>query len=210
MNDNSPISLPDAFFRRFDETPDEQFYATPRFVAHIEPITIEAITALYRRVLPTGGAIFDVMSSWISHLPPEVDYSEVVGLGMNEKELAANPRLTEFVAQNLNQQTRLPFESARFDAAVCCVSIQYLVRPTEVLREVARVCRSSAPLVITFSNRCFPSKAIVGWQANDDAGHAELVSHYLRAAGGWERIEAFDATPTGSPEPLIVVTAHRD
>jgi SAM-dependent methyltransferase len=209
VENQQPQPLPDAFFDRMDETPDEQFYATPRFVAHIEPSTIAAITALYRAVLPEGGAILDLMSSWISHLPEEMNFREVVGLGMNQRELVANPRLSEYAVQNLNVQPRLPFKDARFEAALCCVSIQYLTRPVEVLRDVARVCRPNAPLIITFSNRCFPSKAIVGWQANDDAGHAELVAHYLRETGEWVGIQKLDATPPRNPEPLIAVTALR-
>jgi hypothetical protein len=35
------------------------------------------------------------MSSWVSHLPADVAFARVAGLGMNRDELAANPRLTE-------------------------------------------------------------------------------------------------------------------
>ena len=69
-----------------------------------------------------------------------------------------------------------------------CVSIQYLQQPVAVLREVARVLRPGAPLVISFSNRCFWTKAVAIWRALDDDGHARLVERYLRHAG-FERIE---------------------
>ena len=52
-----------------------------------------------------------------------------------------------------------------------------------MLRDVARVLRPGAPLVISFSNRCFWTKAVAVWRALDDAGHARLVEHYLRHAG---------------------------
>ncbi|HUP26928.1 MAG TPA: methyltransferase domain-containing protein, partial [Chloroflexia bacterium] len=132
---------------------------------------------------PPGGDILDLMSSWVSHLPPDVSYGRVVGLGMNMEELEANPRLTERMVQDLNHNPELPFEDASFDGAAICVSIQYLTRPVEVLREVARVLRPGAPLVVTFSNRCFPTKAVMLWQRLDDEGHVTLVKHYLEEAG---------------------------
>ena len=85
--------LPRELFSRIDESPDELFYAAPRLVTHIDDAAIAAVTRLYREHFPPGGAVLDLMSSWVSHLPPEVAYRKVVGLGMNREELAANPRL---------------------------------------------------------------------------------------------------------------------
>ena len=127
--------LPAEAFRRYDETPDEEFYETPRFVTHIDDRAIAAVTQLYRELFPPDGAILDLMSSWVSHLPPEVTYRRVVGLGMNEVELRENPRLDEYVVQNLNRNLRLPFGDGEFDGAGICVSIDYLIQPVEVLRE---------------------------------------------------------------------------
>jgi len=89
-------------FRRHDERPDPLFYLQPRFVTHIDAAAVAAVTQLYRETFPPGGAIVDVMSSWVSHLPSEVEYARVVGLGLNRRELAANPRLDTFVVQDLN------------------------------------------------------------------------------------------------------------
>ena len=202
--------LPAEFFRRADESSDAQFYATPRLVAHIEPETIEAVTGLYRELLPDGGAILDLMSSWISHLPPEMSFSRVAATGMNERELQANPRLTDYRVHDLNADPQLPFEDAAFDAALCCVSVQYLTRPLEVFADLARVCRAGAPLIITFSNRCFPTKAVAAWQSLDDAGHLKLVAYYLQNAGGWSNIEILDRTPHPAREPLLAVVARRN
>ena len=201
--------LPAEFFRRADESSDAQFYATPRLVAHIEPETIAAVTALYREILPEDGAILDMMSSWISHLPPAMNFGRVAATGMNRKELEANSRLTDFRVHDLNANPKLPFEDASFDAAVCCVSVQYLTHPVEVFADVARVCREGAPFVITFSNRCFPTKAVAAWQSLDDRGHLELVGYYLKSAGQWRDIELRDCTPRRSREPLLAVTARR-
>jgi len=125
-------------------------------VTHIDDRAIAAVTQLYREFFPRGGEILDLMSSWVSHLPPEVVYRRVIGLGMNEVELRRNPRLDTYVVQNLNTNPRLPFGEAEFDGAGICVSIDYLTRPVEVLREVGRVLKADAPLVITFSNGCLP------------------------------------------------------
>ena len=178
-------TLPPEAFRRPDESPDEEFYDFPRLVLHIDDAAVAAVTALYREHFPAGGAILDLMSSWVSHLPPEVEFGRVVGLGMNAEELDANPRLTERVVQNLNAVPALPFGDAEFDGAGICVSVQYLTRPVEVFREAARVLRPGAPLVVTFSNRCFPTKAVAAWQLLDDRGHARLVRSYFDEAGAF-------------------------
>ena len=200
--------LPAGAFQRLDETPDTEFYAAPRLVTHIDDGAIAAVTTLYREYFPAGGAILDLMSSWVSHLPAEASYRRVTGLGMNADELAANPRLDAWVVHDLNAEPRLPFADGEFDAAGCCVSIDYLVRPVEVLRDLARVLRPCAPVVITFSNRRFPTKVIALWEALDDAGHAQLVAHYLRAAGGWTDMMGLDRSP-GVGDPLLAVVARR-
>lgn len=182
------LGLPQSDFSKIDTEEDEVFYEPPRLVCHIDDGAIAALTQFYRRILPAGGVLLDLMSSWVSHLPPEIEYAEVIGHGMNAAELAANPRLTRWFVQNLNRDTKLPLADASVGAATVCVSIQYLEQPVAVLREVARVLQPGGPLVISFSNRCFWTKAVAIWRALDDSGHARLVERYLRHAG-FERIE---------------------
>ena len=182
------LGLPQGAFTKIDAEEDEIFYEPSRLVCHIDDGAIAALTEFYRATLPAGGVLLDLMSSWVSHLPPEIDYAEVIGHGMNATELAVNPRLTRWFVQNLNRETTLPQPDTTGDAAMVCVSIQYLQQPVAVLREVARVLRRGAPLVISFSNRCFWTKAVAIWRTLDDAGHARLVELYLRHAG-FERIE---------------------
>ena len=182
------LGLPQGAFTKIDAEEDELFYEPPRLVCHIDDGAIAALTEFYRAALPAGGALLDLMSSWVSHLPPEIDYAEVIGHGMNATELAANPRLSRWFVQNLNRDTQLPLATASVDAAMICVSIQYLQQPVAVLRDLARVLRPGAPLVISFSNRCFWTKAVAIWRALDDDGHARLVERYLRHAG-FEQIE---------------------
>lgn len=195
-------------FRRIDESPDALFYRQPRFVEHIDAAAIAAVTQLYRETFAPGDTLLDLMSSWISHLPPEIAYARVVGVGMNAAELARNPRLDATLVRDLNREPDLPFAAASFDGAAICVSIQYLTRPQVVLADVARVMRPGAPIVITFSNRCFPTKAVAAWHGRDSQGHLALVDQYLRAAGGWTDIAHLDrSSRLGDPLHAVVARA---
>lgn len=187
--------IPEEAFKRYDETPDEKFYSVPRLVTHIDDRAIAAVTQLYREHFPPGGEILDLMSSWVSHLPEEVRYSRVVGLGMNEVELKENPKLDEYVVQNLNRSPELPFGDAEFDGVGICVSIDYLTDPIPVLREVGRVSKVGSPTIIIFSNRCFPTKAVAIWRQLDDKGHIRLVEQYLKEAENFENVRSLDRRP---------------
>src|SRR5262249_23025213 len=128
--------LPDDLFARVDEGDDANFYQLPRLVAHIDPGTIAALTQYYRDVLPNDARLLALMSSWISHLPPERRYASVAGLGMNAAELDANDRLDVRVVHDLNRTPALPFDDRSFDAVMIAVSVQYLTRPVEVFRDI--------------------------------------------------------------------------
>jgi SAM-dependent methyltransferase len=204
------LGLPQGAFARIDEGDDADFYEPARLVRHIDDHAIAVLTALYREILPAGGVLLDLMSSWVSHLPPEAAYAEVIGHGMNAEELAANPRLSRWFTQNLNRDTALPLADASIDAAMICVSIQYLQQPLAVLREIARVLRPEAPLVISFSNRCFWTKAVAIWRGLDDNGHARLVELYLNHAG-FERIETRRLAPyiEDEQDPMYAVIGRK-
>jgi SAM-dependent methyltransferase len=192
-------------FDRLDDNPDETFYSVPRFVQHIDEGAIAAVTDLYRQLFPAGASILDLCSSWVSHLPPETCYGRVVGIGMNAHELAENPFLDEWHVQNLNDEPHLPFADEEFDGAAICVSVQYLTRPIELLRDVGRVLRVGAPLEVAFSDRCFPTKAIACWRMLDDEGHLHLVGHYLAEAGNWRNARCFHHCPcTGDPLHAVI------
>lgn len=182
------LGLPPGAFARIDEEDDEAFYEPARLVYHIDDHAVQVLTGLYREVLPAGSVLLDLMASWVSHLPPDIDYAEVIGHGMNAEELAANKRLARWFVQNLNRDPALPLADNSVDAAMICVSIQYLQQPVAVLREATRVLRPGAPIVISFSNRCFWTKAVAVWRGLDDNGHARLVEAYLNQAG-FEAIE---------------------
>jgi SAM-dependent methyltransferase len=177
----------------------------PARASQIDAAAIAAITDIYREILPPGGAILDLMSSWVSHLPPEIPYSRVVGVGVNARELAENPFLDEWCVQDLNRNPGLPFAAGEFDGAAICVSVQHLTRPCEVIREAGRVLKPEAPLIVTFSDRCVPTRAIGCWCLLDDAGHLCLIAHCFVQAGNWTDIRCLDRTPKSGGDPLYAV-----
>jgi SAM-dependent methyltransferase len=198
--------FPSAAYEREDESPDGHFYAVARKVVHIDEGAIAALGRLYAEVLPPRGRLLDLMSSWRSHLPGD-RANEVVGVGLNADEMAENPQLTTYVVHDVNGDPRLPFEDAAFDGAMCAVSIQYVLHPLLLFREVRRVLRPEAPFVVSFSNRCFPTKAVAVWLATSDAQHLMLVRAYFDAAGGWVDVRAEDRS-SGAGDPLYAVCAR--
>ena len=171
--------FPPGFFDRADDAPDAEFYAFDRFVTHIDDGAVAAVGALYRE-LAIDGDVLDICSSWISHFDPAPE--ALVALGMNGAELVANRAAVETVVHDLNADPSLPFDDDSFDAVTCCVSVDYLVRPVEVFADVARVLRPEGLFVVTFSNRCFPTKAIRAWLAADDRQRCTIVATYFALA----------------------------
>lgn len=204
MTDNFLPELPAGAFDKQDAGDDLAFYAPARLVTHIDAGAIAALTGFYRAALPNGSRVLDLMSSWISHLPDDREYAEIVGHGMNADELAANPRLNRWFVQDLNRKPMLPLDEGTFDAALCCVGAQYLQRPVAVFAEVRRVLVPDAPFVVSFSNRCFPTKAVAIWRSLDTNGHAALVQLYLQRAGFAEVALEVLADERAS-DPLIAV-----
>lgn len=195
-------------FRRVDESDDALFYREPRLVLHIDEATIVALSRYYAEVLPAGGVVLDLMSSWVSHLPVEPPLSEVVGLGMNAAELRANPRLSEWVVQDLNGDPRLPFATARFDAVLVAVSVQYLTRPVEVFRDVARVLKPGGRVIVALSHRCFPTKAVRAFHLLSPADRIRFVGEYLGASSEFEKPSFLDRSPERA-DPLWIVSATK-
>ena len=197
-------------YQRVDETDDSLFYKFPRLVTHIDEPACRALGDFYRTNLPVGGDIIDLMSSCVSHFPEDALYRSVAGLGMNVEELDANHRLTKRIVHDLNRTPDLPFEDASFDGCAIAVSVQYLVQPIAVLTEIGRVLRPSAPCVISFSNRMFPTKAVTAWRLGGDADHARLVGYYFSETGKFAEPECRDISPDpGNSDPLYVVMARR-
>lgn len=199
--------LPPEYFRRTDESADEAFYRSPRFVAHIDQATIDALTEFYREFLPTGSRVLDLMSSWISHLPEESVLERVAGLGMNEEELVANPRLTDYCTHNLNENPTLPYEPESFDRVTVAVSVQYLTQPIAVMSSVHDSLADGGAICIAMSHRLFPTKAIAAFQHFAPEDRFRLVGHYLETAG-FSEVGFLDRSPAGA-DPLWLMIGRK-
>jgi hypothetical protein len=214
---------PDAF-QRYDESDDKIFYDedTPRFVTHIDDGAIAALTRHYSQNFPPSGnkdvAILDMCSSWISHFPEGYTAGRIVGLGMNEKELTRNSALTEYKVHDLNKQPEMPFfKDNSFDVITNVVSVDYLTKPLEVFKEMSRILKPNGIGIISFSNRCFPTKAVAIWTSTGDLDHVLYVGSMFHYAGGFGEPEAKDISPR-KPEflgsgltgdPMYIVQARK-
>jgi SAM-dependent methyltransferase len=205
--------------QKVDLTDDQLFYEVPRLVYHIDESFVAKLQALLEKVLPPQAEILDLMSSWVSHLPQGYQPKRVVGHGMNKVELSQNPVLSHYFVQNLNETPQLPLADESFDVVLNTVSIQYLQRPVEVFQEVHRILKPGGLVVISFSNRMFPTKAIQAWSARSDNERLELVIRYIQTAGGFENIQIHaqaDPTPIAwwqawsqTEDPFYAVVAYK-
>lgn len=204
-----------------DPGDDALFYETDRMTSHIDRVAQAELAGLYARKLADGMALLDLMSSLQSHLPAALRPASVTGLGMNARELAANPRLTERLVHDLNRDPRLPLASESLDAALCALSIEYLTRPLAVVDEIARVLKPGAPFIVSWSQRWFPSKAIRLWMDLHPFERVGYVLDLLERSGRFEALESFSvqgrARPDDDPhigqdvmsDPIFAVWGHR-
>jgi FKBP-type peptidyl-prolyl cis-trans isomerase 2 len=185
--------------RRVDERADQAFYRQPRLVHHLDSSARRAISDLYGRLIPENARILDLMGSWDSHLPGDLEFESLTVLGMNEKELRKNTRARKTVIHDLNASPRLPFADAAFDAVLCTASIEYLTDPHAVVAEIHRVLRTDGLAAIAFSNRWFPPKAIRIWTELHEFERLGLVTDLLAANGGFHSLSTFSRR--GLPRP---------
>ena len=193
---------------KLDSSDDALFYAEPRFVQHLDAAFRARLTDLYRQRIPACAVVLDLMSSWVSHLPEEVRYQEVIGHGLNGEELAANPRLDRRWVQDLNRDQRLPLDDASVDAALIVAGWQYLQQPEGVAAELLRVVRPRGQVIVAFSNRMFFQKAPQVWTDGGDRDHLAYVARVLLAQG-WGRPQLI-AESTRAAGPLGWIGARGD
>ena len=194
------VPFPADAFRRLDESDDARFYATDRFVQHLDSLALSTIEQLVGGLVTEAEPrVLDLMASWDSHLPSVLAGATVVGLGLNERELAENPALSEHVLHDLNRDPVLPFPTDTFDAVLCTVSVDYLTRPVEVFRDVARVLKPGGLFLVTFSNRFFPPKVVSIWRDASEEERVDLVRAYFARSGGFAEPRLF--VSKGRPRP---------
>lgn len=205
--------------QKLDGGNDREFYDVPRFVTHVDAGFIDRLTSLYRERLSPNTRIFDMMSSWVSHLPDELKLEYVQGHGLNEQELAKNPRFDSYFVQNLNQDLKLPLENESFDAVLNTVSVQYLQYPEAIFAEIYRLLKPNGIAIFSFSNRMFYNKAIAAWRDTSEIGRVELVKGYFQSVAGFSQPEAIvqvSNTPQmlrflgmGGGDPFYAVIAQK-
>ncbi|MBI4784243.1 MAG: class I SAM-dependent methyltransferase [Oscillatoriophycideae cyanobacterium NC_groundwater_1537_Pr4_S-0.65um_50_18] len=204
---------------KLDESDDRLFYDAPRFVTHVDESFIQQLTDLYQERLKPNMRIFDMMSSWVSHLPEDMEFEHVEGHGLNPDELGRNPRLSHYFVQNLNQNQLFPLPDQSFDAVLNTVSVQYLQRPEAIFAEIYRVLKPNGIAIISFSNRMFYQKAIQAWRDGSESNRVELVKRYFAAVPGFSPPEVIARPSTlpsflqmlgvGSGDPFYAVIAQR-
>jgi SAM-dependent methyltransferase len=206
--------------QKLDGGNDREFYDVPRFVTHVDAGFIDRLTSLYRERLAPNTRIFDMMSSWVSHLPDEMKFAYVQGHGLNEQELAKNPRFDSYFVQNLNQDLKFPLEDASFDAVLNTVSVQYLQYPEAIFAEIYRILKPDGIAIFSFSNRMFYNKAIAAWRDASDSDRVELVKGYFKSVPGFSEPEAivhvsqvpdiFRLIGVGGGDPFYAVIARKE
>ena len=134
--------------------------------------------------------------------PPALDNARLAPQGMRLW-------LDETLVKDLNADPLLPFQDARFDAALIAVSVQYLTRPVEVFAELARVLKPGGRVIVATSHRCFPTKAVRAFHLLPPADRMRLIMAYITGAGGFGDAEFVDRSPAGA-DPLWIVTATRE
>ncbi|ESS02340.1 MAG: methylase involved in ubiquinone/menaquinone biosynthesis [uncultured archaeon A07HR67] len=195
--------LDDREREKLDDRDDAAFYAEPRLVTHVDDGFRDQLTAVYDEHLSAGARVFDAMSSHVSHLPDR-SFERVVGHGMNERELAANDRLTDRFVQNFNETQRLPLADDAFDAVLCAVSVQYLEYPERTFDEFGRVLAPDGTLVVSFSNRMFPTKAVRAWRSASMDGRAALVGEYIDATDRFTDPQVSRCRPERDPFCAVI------
>ncbi len=192
-------AFPSEYFSRHDNSNDTLFYQVPRKTVYIDDHTIASLSELLLELLPPGGTYLDLMSGWRSHIPDELQPAQVAGLGLNAQEMAENCQLDEFMVHDLSKEPSLPFGEQQFDAVLCTVSVQYLIKPIEVFREVNRVLKPGGVFIVTFSDRCFPRKTIAIWLATTATQHRALVTRYFEVSGNWTDTSTGSVIPKTKP-----------
>ena len=186
-------------FQRLDEQPDAIFYQQLRLVHHLDSTARKEISHQYARLIQPGSQVLDLMGSWISHLPDNLELAGLTVLGMNQEEMNQNGQATDTLLQDLNSKPLLPFADASFDAIICTASVEYLVDPLAVMAEIKRILRPGGLLAFAFSNRWFPPKAIRIWTDLHEFERLGLVANLFYMGGGFDGITTL--SQRGHPRP---------
>ena len=179
-------------FSRNDESEDSIFYSTDRMVSHLDGAALSTVqTIVGQLIIEKNPVVLDLMASWDSHIPESLTPEEVVGLGLNQRELSENSRLSEYVLHDLNRDPVLPFPDSCFDVVLNTVSVDYMTRPIEVFQDVGRILKPGGLFLVIFSNRWFEQKVTHLWRTLGENERVTLVEDFFYQSGAFEAPTVF-------------------
>ena len=169
--------------RKLDESNDLEFYASPKFVYHLDSNFRKELTNIYNEEFFSDATVLDLMSSWDSYLPTTKSYKKVIGHGLNKEELERNKYFDKYWIQNFNKDQNIPLESESIDYCLMIAAWQYLQYPENIAMEIARILKSDGKFIIAFSNRAFWTKAPNIWTNSDENQRVDYVRSVLISNG---------------------------
>jgi len=219
-DDRATDFFSDDSLEREDDNPDSEFYFQARLTNHLDAAALIQLKSVYSDLVPAHSEILDLMSSINSHIDEQLESKKIIGLGMNEEELSANPCLDETFVHDINQEPRLPFADASFDIIICSLSIEYITQPSLLFDEVARILRPGGRFIISFSNRWFPTKVVKVWNNLHDFERVGVVMEHFIASAHFGEINTYSLRGKPRPpgdrhnialsDPLYVIWAERE
>eukprot|EP00640_Fibrocapsa_japonica_P000093 CAMPEP_0113938004 /NCGR_PEP_ID=MMETSP1339-20121228/4449_1 /TAXON_ID=94617 /ORGANISM="Fibrocapsa japonica" /LENGTH=546 /DNA_ID=CAMNT_0000940931 /DNA_START=71 /DNA_END=1711 /DNA_ORIENTATION=+ /assembly_acc=CAM_ASM_000762 len=187
----------DEQFERLNNDADGDFYKVARMEEIFDQEAGELLVGHHARYHKDGDRVLEIGASFKSYLPTNISYASVVGLGMQMEEMNKNEMLTERVAQDLNQDVTLPFEDDSFDHIVIANTIEFMVKPKELYREMQRVLRPGGLLNVAFTHgsflKAYEPKKINLWKQMNDAQHMWILASFMKfsSARGWRNMKGY-------------------
>ena len=169
-----------------DNSNDCEFYATPKFVYHLDSNFRKNLSAVYKEEIKTNSSVLDLMSSWDSYLPKDIKYKKVIGHGLNEEELSRNKAFDNYWIQNFNSNQKIPLENDTIDCCLMVAAWQYLQYPEKLTEEIVRILSKNGKFIIAFSNRAFWHKAPNIWTYSNENERITYVRNILVSNGFYE------------------------
>tara|TARA_B100001093_G_scaffold58449_1_gene49450 strand:+ start:969 stop:1607 length:639 start_codon:yes stop_codon:yes gene_type:complete len=169
--------------QKIDESNDEDFYSSPKFVYHLDANFRTYLSSVYKNEIKDNSTVVDLMSSWDSYLPLERKYKQVIGHGLNKDELEKNKILDSFWNQNFNLNQKIPLDSSSIDYCLMVAAFQYLQYPEALTRDIARILSDKGKIIISFSNRAFWHKAPNIWTSSTEEERLKYVRKVLISNG---------------------------
>ena len=190
MQDRLPQQDTDFFsarcFQRLDEGDDAEFFGEPSLTPFWDQRALLEVSKLYQRLIPPRADILDLMAG--VHSPLQQTDLQVASLhcaGLNAEELEHNPICHQRRVLDVNRIQALPYQNQQFDVVLIHAAIEYVIQPQLLFSEISRVLRPAGRIIVSFSNRYLPEKAIRLWIEAYDFERTAIVLSYLRASRGF-------------------------